>query len=115
MATIVLEEAFYPGEAGFSFSIKTGIDMSNLLDGEVKGVIRRPNKSLVSRTIPIAQISDKPTGTVFFEIVATDFTMPGTYTMQIQVKDADTSLTRPSHPISFEVEANLADAADVFV
>ena len=115
MGTVVLEEVFYPGEAGFSFSIKTGIDMSNLLVDEIKGVIRRPNKSLVSRTIPLNKISDAATGTVFFDIEPTDFTVPGTYTMQIQTKDADTTLTRPSHPIQFEVQPNIADAADVFV
>ncbi len=115
MSRILLEEIFYPGEAGFSFAINTGIDMSNLLDGEVKGVIGRPNGSVVYRTIPMAKVSDLITGTVFFDIEATDFTEPGEYTMQIFAKDADGPLIRPSHLIRFEVQANIADANDVFV
>lgn len=115
MATVLLEETFYPGEAGFSFQIKTGINMTGLLNGEIKGVIRRPNGSAVIRTIPTSKIADLITGTVFFDIEVTDFNEVGTYKMQIQTRDADAPLTRPSHPIQFEVEPNLADAADVFV
>lgn len=115
MSHILLEEVFYPGEAGFSFAIKTGIDMSNLLDGEIKGVIGRPNGSVVSRVIPIAKISDAPTGTLYFDIETTDFTEPGEYSMQIFTKDADGSLIRPSHLIKFEVEKSVVDAATIFV
>ena len=115
MSHILLEEVFYPGEAGFSFSIKTGIDMSNLLDGEIKGVIGRPNGSVVYRTIPIAKVSDAPTGTVYFDIETTDFTEPGEYTLQIYTKDADGTLARPSHLVRFEVEKGIVDAAKIFV
>ncbi len=115
MARILLEETFYPGEAGFSFTIKTGIDMSNLLDGEIKGVIGRPNGSTVNRSIPLAKVSDAATGTVYFDIESTDFTEPGYYTMQIYVKDADGGLARPSHLIRFEVQSGIVDAAKIFV
>lgn len=116
MATILLEETFYPGEAGFSFSIKTGIDMSNLLDGEIKGVIGRPNGSVVYRTIPVAKVADAVTGTVYFDIEATDFTEPGYYTVQIYTKDADADLARPSHLVRFEVQKGIVvDADKMFV
>ncbi len=115
MAHILLEEIFYPGEAGFSFAIKTGIDMSNLLDGEIKGVIGRPNGSVVPRTIPLAKVSDLVTGTVYFDIETTDFTEPGEYTVQIFTKDADGTLIRPSHLIRFAVEKSIVDAASIFV
>ncbi|MCK5643219.1 MAG: hypothetical protein KAJ19_20590 [Gammaproteobacteria bacterium] len=115
MANILLEEVFYPGEAGFSFSIKTGIDMSNLLDGEIKGVVGRPNGSVVARTIPLAKVFDAATGSVYFDIEVTDFTEPGEYTMQIFTKDADGTLVRPSHLIRFEVQKSIVDAATIFV
>lgn len=115
MSVILLEETFYPGEAGFSFAIKTGIDMSNLIDGEVKGVIGRPNGSVVHRTIPMAKVTDLVTGTVFFDIETTDFTEPGIYSMQIFTKDADGGLTRPSHLVRFEVQSSIIDAAKIFV
>jgi len=115
MSHILLEEVFYPGEAGFSFAIKTGIDMSNLLEDEIKGVIGRPNGSVVSRTIPLAKVSDAATGTVYFDIEPTDFTKPGEYTMQIFTKDADGDLIRPSHLIRFEVEKSIIDASSIFV
>lgn len=115
MSHILLEEVFYPGEAGFSFAIKTGIDMSNLLADEIKGVIGRPNGSVVTRTIPIAKVADATTGTVYFDIEATDFTEPGEYTMQIFTKDADGTLIRPSHLIRFEVEKGIVDASSIFV
>ena len=115
MPRVTLEETFYPGEAGFSFAIKTGIDMTNLIDGEVKGVIGRPNGSVVHRTIPMAKVFDLVTGSVYFDIEDTDFTEVGQYIMQIATKDADGVLSRPSHPVCFEVEDNVLDASKVFV
>ncbi len=115
MAHIVLEEVFYPGEAGFAFKIKTGLDMTNLLEGEIKGVVGRPNGSVVRRTIPLAKIDDLVTGTVFFDIIAEDFTEPGEYKMQIFTNDASGTLQRPSHLITFEVQETVMDAAGVFV
>jgi len=113
--SILLEETFYPGEAGFSFEIRTGVDMSNLIDGEIKGVIGRPNGSTVNRVIPMAKVNDLVTGTVYFDIESTDFTESGNYTMQIYVKDADGGLARPSHLIRFEVQDGIVDAAKIFV
>ena len=107
-----LEEEYYVGEGGFAFVVKTGIDMSSLQDGEIMGVIKRPNDSIVKRSIPTVKISDTATGTVSFDIVATDFTMPGTYSVQIFVKDADTSVARPSHPFTFTVNGALVKDAD---
>ena len=115
MAYILLEEQFYPGESGFSFDIKTGIDMTNLLDGEIKGVVGRPNGSTVPRTIPLAKISDLVTGQVYFDIESTDFTETGIYSVQIFTKDADGSLFRPSHLIRFEVVRAVIDASTIFV
>jgi len=115
MAHIILEEEFYPGEGGFAFSIKTGIDLTGLLEGEIKGVIKRPNSSVVYRTIPLAKIADVATGTVYFDILSSDFTVPGEYKMQIFAKDADGTLTRPSHVVSFTVASNLVSATTVFV
>lgn len=112
----VLEELFYVGEGGFAFSIKTGIDMSNLVDTEVVGVIKRPNGSIVKRVIPIAKVTDAVTGTVDFEIIDTDFAKPGSHSIQIFAKDADAVLARPSHVFSFEVGENLVkDVAKLFV
>jgi len=115
MSNIVLEEIFYPGETGFSLSIKTGIDMTNLEEGEVKGIIKRPNGSIAHRTIGVSKISDLLTGTVLFDILSTDFTDPGIYSVQIFAKDLDGTLIRPSHIIKFMVESNLVDASKVFV
>jgi len=115
MAHILLEEVFYPGEAGFSFSIKTGIDMSNLEEGEVKGVIGRPNGSIVSRTIPLAKVLDAVTGHVYFDIESTDFTEPGEYMVQVFTNDANGTLIRPSHVVRFKVEKSIVDAVKIFV
>lgn len=108
----VLEEVFYVGEGGFAFSIKTGIDMTNLSDGEIKGVIKRPNGSTVYRSILTAKITDVATGTLDFDIVETDFVEPGTHSVQIFTKDADAVLARPSHIFSFEVIENLVKDVD---
>lgn len=111
----VLEEKFYVGEGGFAFSIRTGIDMTNLADGEIKGVIQRPNGSLVDRVIPIAKVTDVTTGTVDFDVLDTDFSMPGYYKVQVYTKDADAALARPSHIFSFEVVDNLVkDVENLF-
>lgn len=104
----ILEEDYYVGEYGFFFTIKTGIDMTNLLDGEVKGVIKRPNGSIVRRNILSANLTDRPTGTVQFEIVDGDFNQEGVFTIQIFAKDADTTLARPSHSFSFNVVESVA-------
>ncbi len=112
---VLLEETFYLGESGFSFSIKTGIDMSNLIDGEIKGVIKRENGSIVSRTIPLNKISDALTGHVFFDIEESDFTEKGSYVIQIMTRDSDAGITRPSHLVKFEVESGIADADKIFV
>ena len=112
----VLEEVFYVGEGGFAFSIKTGIDMTNLADGEIKGVIKRPNSSVVSRTILIAKVTDLVNGVVDFDIEEADFVEPGIHSVQIFTKDSDATLARPSHIFSFEVIGNLVkDVPNLFV
>lgn len=111
----VLEEVFYTNEGGFAFSIKTGIDMSSLVDGEIKGVIKRPNGSVVDRTIPVSKVTDAVTGTVDFDILDSDFAEEGVHSIQVFTKDADAALARPSHIFSFEVQNNLVkDAAALF-
>ena len=107
-----LEEEYYVDESGFSFIIKTGLDLSSLADGEIKGVIRRPNGSIVSRTIPIASITDQNTGSVAFDIIPGDFSEAGTYFIQVFAKDADADLARPSHAFSFSVVSALVKDAD---
>ena len=107
-----LEEEYYVDESGFAFIIKTGLDLSSLTDGEIKGVIRRPNGSIVSRTIPIVNITDQATGSVSFDIEPGDFSEVGTYYIQVFAKDADAELARPSHAFSFSVIAALVKDAD---
>lgn len=107
-----LEEEYYVDERGFSFIVKTGLDLSNLVDGEIIGVLKRPNASVVSRIIPVAKITDQATGSVSFEIEDGDFTMEGIYYIQVFAKDADTTLARPSHAFSFSVKRSLVKDAD---
>ena len=107
-----LEEEYYVDESGFAFIVKTGLDLSNLVDGEIKGVIKRPNGSIVSRDIPVVKITDQTTGTLSFDIEAGDFTLPGTYYIQVFAKDADTTLARPSHAFSFTVKEPLVKDVD---
>lgn len=108
----LLEEEYYIGESGFAFTIKTGINLAGLVDGEIKGVIKRPNGSIVARTIEISDISDVATGTVLFDVEPEDFTTAGTYKIQVFVKDADAALARPSHVFSFNVVPGLVSDAD---
>jgi hypothetical protein len=107
-----LEEEYYVDESGFAFIVKTGLDLSNLVDGEIMGVLKRPNDSVVSRSIPTARITDLNTGSVSFDIEANDFTMEGVYYIQVFVRDADTGLSRPSHAFSFNVRQSLVKDAD---
>lgn len=99
-----LEEQFYTNEQGFDFQVKTGLDLTDLQDGEIVGVVLRPNGSTVTRTINIARIVGAATdGVILFPIQSGDLTQPGNYRAQIFIRDADLGRARPSHPWEFKV------------
>jgi hypothetical protein len=100
----VLEEKFYVAEYGFSFVVKTGIDLTNMVEGDLKGVLQRADGSVALKNIPLANISEVATGTVLFPVSDTDFTVPGRYVAQVFVKDTSLGVARPSHPFGFDVE-----------
>jgi hypothetical protein len=100
---VPLEESFYVGEHGFSFRVKTDIDLTGVVEGEIKGVIVRPNRSQISKNISIGNITDAATGTLMFPVVDNDLNAEGQYTAQIYVKDSDLNISRPSHIFTFSV------------
>lgn len=100
---IKLEERFYLDERGFKFVVRTGLDMSVLLDGEIKSILKRPNGTIVKRTIPLTDIQSATTGTVLMSILEGDLNQKGEYQAQIFIKDASLNRARPSHIFTFVV------------
>lgn len=109
---VPLEESFYVDEKGFSFKVKTDLDMSSIIEGEIKGVIVRPNGSQVAKNISIGNIADAATGTVYFPVVDGDLNSEGQYRAQVYVKDTDLDLARPSHIFTFWVFEGLETDID---
>ncbi len=112
---LILEEQFYVGEKGFDFIVTTGLNMSGLINGQIRQVILRPNGSITNRQIPVTDILDTATGQVLVGVEEGDLVTPGRYVGQIYIQD-NTGRARPSHPFAFNVVlGTAADPAALFV
>lgn len=111
---IELEEKFYVGEEGFYLTVATGLNMEGTVQGEVRSVLRRPGGSMVTRTIPVADILQPSAGVVLMPFGVGDLSVAGQYQAQIFLRQQG-GRARPSHILSFEVEAPLvANSASLF-
>lgn len=104
---VMLEDQYYVGEYGFFFTIKTGIDLTAVVEGEIRGVLRRPNGSTIHRNIPRVNVTDQAVGKLLFQVESGDFTSVGDYHCQVFVRDVDVGIVRPSHVFGFQVVEGL--------
>lgn len=107
---MLLEETFYITEYGFNFTVKTGLDLTNFVTGDIKAVIRRPDKSVSVKSISISNILDLTTGTVLFPVGDKDLTIEGRYQAQVFARHAALAVGRPSHVFEFDVASPIGES-----
>lgn len=111
---VTLEEKFYVGESGFYFTVQTGLSMAGANAGDIRSVLKRPNGSIVRRTIPLTDILNGDTGETIMLVGSGDLNAPGIYRAQIWVRDTSLNRMRPSHEFRFEVLDTISNGSGIF-
>lgn len=83
-----IENVFYVGEYGFYFNMVTGIDMTGLLDSDVRAAWLRPDGTSLTPqpTVPNGDRVDAATGSVNIVVPQGLFNQEGIYILQVVVK-----------------------------
>lgn len=109
---MILEERFYVSEYGFNFTVKTGLNLTNFVEGDFKAVLKRPDGSVSVKNIPLSNVTEVATGTVLFPITSKDLTQEGRYKAQVFVRDVNLNFGRPSHAFEFDVEKPIGESVE---
>lgn len=108
-----VDNIFYLGEHGFYFNLKTGIDMTGVVDGDVRAVWLRPDGTHVSPSVPTGDRIDPATGDVNVTVPQGLLSAAGTYILQIVVRVGGGVVA--SRPIQFAAQQGAApDLSGVF-
>lgn len=102
MASETLE--IFSGTYGFRITIGTGRDLSASTSLRLR--VRKPDNSNVNRSLDSFNILEPKTdGRVYYDTVADDFTMPGTY--QFQLFDETGGIRLASQILKIKVKPSL--------
>ena len=115
MAAAKISEKFYQDEYGFYVVATTNLNLENLSDGDVRLLMKKPDGTVVKRSVPIADWLDLVTGELRLLFQSGDLDQLGSYEFQIVVRDTLASALRPSHLAKLSVVAPLDDLTEAFL